>query len=368
LLNDAVVVCVGGEAMSRLARRALEPESAYEALRRVRAVEDAHAALWAEGLISGEFHSGVGEEAVAVGVVAQLRDGDAMALDHRGTPALVARGVDPRALLLEAAGHEDGVGGGYGGHMHLVAPEVLAVTDGIVGSSGPTACGMALAARSRGGDAVAVAFFGEGAANQGMLLESLNLAVAWRLPVLFVCKDSGWAITTRSRRVTGGSLVRRARAFGMPGVDVDGWKIEVVTAAAKRLVERARAGAGPGFLLARVYRPGGHFAGDPMLRLVRDPLHEGALVVPGLLAAARATPGAAGRARARAGGDVVSRLAVLAWQHVRGDSDPVTYARRHLTPAVSQAVDARVSREVDTVLDEVRAALRPAGALVGGAR
>lgn len=343
--------------MTRSSRTSLEPGRGYEALTRIRAVEDAHAALWAEGLISGEFHSGVGEEAVAVGVVTQLRDGDAMALDHRGTPGLVARGVDPRVLLLEAAGGEQGLCAGSGGHMHLVAPEVTAVTDGIVGSSGPTACGMALAARHQRNHAVAVAFFGEGAANQGMLLESLNLAVAWRLPVVFVCKDSGWAITTRSRQVTGGPLLQRVRGFGMPARRVDGWKLDEVAAEAARLVERARVGAGPGFLLARVYRPGGHFAGDPMLRLLRDPVKEGRAMAPGLLAAGRIKPGAGGWVRAQAGRELAQRLGVLAWQHVLAGRDPVRYARRRLQPAVVRAIDDRVQRDLVALLGDVRAAL-----------
>jgi pyruvate dehydrogenase E1 component alpha subunit len=331
-------------------------------------VEDAHAVLWAEGLISGEFHSAVGEEAVGVGVVAQLRDGDATALDHRGTPVLVARGIDPRLLLLEAGGHERGLCAGHGGHMHLVAPELLAVTDGIVGSSGPTACGMALAARRQRPDAVAVAFFGEGAANQGMLLESLNLAVAWRLPVVFVCKDSGWAITTRSHDVTGGSLLRRARGFGMPASQVDGWKYDLVADAAARLVKRARAGAGPGFLLARVHRPGGHFAGDPMLRLLRDPRGEGRAQTAGLVAAATTKPGASGWCRARAGQELASRFAVLAWQQAREARDPLQYARRRLPSALAEMIEHRVAEEVDGVLGDVRAALRATEILTVGAR
>lgn len=347
---------------------ALDAESAYEALVRIRAVENAHAALWAEGLISGEFHSGVGEEAVALGVVGQLRDGDAMALDHRGTPALVARGVDARALLLEAAGCELGLCGGHGGHMHLVAPAVLAVSDGIVGSSGPTACGLALGARHDRADAVAVAFFGDGAVNQGMLLESFNLAVAWRLPVVFVCKDNGWAITTRSRDVTGGSVLARARAFGMPAVGVDGWKIDAVSDAAARLVERSRGGAGPGFLLARVRRPNGHFSGDPMLRTLHDPLGEGRELAPGLVAAARATPGASGPDRARAAGELCRRFAALAWQHARGDRDPVAHARRRLPAADADLIDERVTREVDAVLADVRSAATGSASLIGGVR
>src|SRR4030042_416765 len=134
------------------------------------------------------MHSGTGEEAIIAGVVTQLREGDAMALDHRGTAALLMRGVDPVLILRELLGRPDGLCGGMGGHMHLFSPAHLAASSGIVGAAGPAAVGFALANLHLRPGKVAVAFFGEGATNQGMLLESWNLAAAWKLPVLFVCK------------------------------------------------------------------------------------------------------------------------------------------------------------------------------------
>jgi TPP-dependent pyruvate/acetoin dehydrogenase alpha subunit len=154
-----------------------------------RLFEEAVAKLWHDGLISGEMHLGTGEEAVVAGVVSQLREGDAMALDHRGSAALIMRGLDPVLIIRELLGCPDGLCGGMGGHMHLFSREYLAASSGIVGAAGPAAAGFALAANRLRPGSIAVAFFGEGSMNQGMLMESMNLASAWNLPVLFVCKD-----------------------------------------------------------------------------------------------------------------------------------------------------------------------------------
>lgn len=242
----------------------------FRTMAEVRAFEEALGELWHRGLISGELHLGIGEEGAVVGVVDHLRGGDSMAIDHRSTPPLVARGTDLRALTLEMLGHPDGLCHGRGGHMHLFDPYRLVASSGIVGAAACTACGFALAHQRRRTGNVAVAFFGDGAANQGMVLEALNLASAWRLPVVFVCKDNRWAITTRSARVTGGSLVRRARAFGLPAVKVDGRRPWAVWKAAGRAVDRARTGGGPSFLLVRVPRPRGHFEDDALVHLARD--------------------------------------------------------------------------------------------------
>ncbi len=184
--------------------------------------------LWQEGAISGEMHLSMGEEAVVVGIVDQLVDGDAMALDHRGTAPLLVRGVDPVAMLREFLGRSDGLCGGMGGHMHLFSPNLLAASSGIVGSSGPAAVGFALANHRLRPGKIAVAFFGEGAANQGMMLESFNLCAVWKLPVMFVCKDNDLAVSTISSGVTGGYLIERATAFGLRAVEVDGSDVEEV--------------------------------------------------------------------------------------------------------------------------------------------
>jgi pyruvate dehydrogenase E1 component alpha subunit len=170
---------------------------------RIRHFERTIAELWREGRICGEMHLGIGEEAIAAGVVAHLREGDGLAVDHRSTPPLVARGVDLEAMLLEMLGSEDGLCRARGGHMHLFSAEHLAASSGIVGAGGPMACGFALAAQRLRPGAVGVGFFGDGAMNQGMLLEALNLAQAWRLPVLFVCKDNRWAISPHAHARSG---------------------------------------------------------------------------------------------------------------------------------------------------------------------
>ena len=254
----------------------MEPNlwSLYRQMLRCRRFEESVKDLWEKGKISGEMHLGIGEEAIAAGVVDHLREGDAMALDHRGTSPLVVRGVDLVSLLREFLGLENGLCSGMGGHMHLFSPQHLTASSGIVGAAGPCAAGFAMAAQYLRPGNIAVAFFGDGAMNQGMLMESLNLSVVWKLPVLFVCKDNEWAITTRSPSVTGGSLIARAQSFGMPAMEVDGADVEAVWDAAAQGVARARTGDGPAFLLVRCSRIEGHFLGDPLLRVVQKPLQQ----------------------------------------------------------------------------------------------
>ncbi len=246
----------------------------YEHMYRSRLFEEAVSRQWKEGRISGEMHLSIGEEAVVAGTVLQLQEGDAMALDHRGTSPMVMRGVDMVRLLREFMGQADGLCCGKGGHMHLFSRQHLAASSGIVGASGPAAAGFALAARHLRPGTIALAFFGEGAMNQGMLLEAMNLAVVWKLPLVFVCKDSKWAITTVSATVTGGKLTKRAESFGMPAVEIDGTDAEAVWYAARDAMKRARSGRGPSFLLAACPHPEGHFLGDPLLRITRNPVKE----------------------------------------------------------------------------------------------
>ncbi len=246
----------------------------YRMMLTSRRLEEELSKLWREGLISAEMHLGIGEEGIVAGVVDHLSDGDAVASDHRSTPPFVMLGVDLTAIAAECLGSGAGLGRGLGGHMHLMSGDHLAAASGIVGCSGPLACGFALAHQHLRPDRVAVAFFGEGAMNQGMLMESLNLAGCWRLPVVFVCKDNGMAITTPSERVTAGNLPDRVRGFGIPAVEVDGSDVEAVWRAAGEAVLRARRGGGPGYIHASCVRPDGHFLGDPLLRIVRSPVSE----------------------------------------------------------------------------------------------
>jgi len=323
-----------------------------------RLFEEAVAALWQEGLISGEMHLGTGEEAVIAGVVSQLREGDALALDHRATAALLARGVDPTLLLREMLGRPGGLCGGMGGHMHLFSPEHLAASSGIVGAAGPAAAGFALAAQHLRPGCVAVAFFGEGAMNQGMLLESLNLAAAWQLPALFVCKDDGWAITTRPQASTAGDLQDRARGLGVPAVAVDGLELLPVWQAAAAALERARSGGGPSFLHARCVHLEGHFLGFQLLRLARHPLQE-MLPIAGPLLRSFLRPGGAPLGHRLSGlGAVMAAGPAAARDPARQQADdPVTRARAALDgdPDDLRRLEEAVEREL---LAAVTAALR----------
>jgi TPP-dependent pyruvate/acetoin dehydrogenase alpha subunit len=325
----------------------------YALMLKSRLLEEAIAKLWHDGLISGEMHLGTGEEAIIAGVVAHLREGDAMALDHRGTAALMMRGVDPALILREMLGRSDGLCGGKGGHMHLFSKEHLSASSGIVGAAGPAAAGFALAGQYFRPGSVAVAFFGEGAMNQGMLLESMNLASAWKLPVLFVCKDDGWAITTQSRTVTGGDLKERARGLGIPATDVDGLDVSKVWEASGPAIERARSGRGPAFLHARCVHFEGHLLGFQLIALTRDPLKEISRI---LITLTRSflRPGGAGLCERLAGVKTVLKAAQSTWRDPRRDldNDPVRRARLALRsdqPRL-QELESQIRKEIHDAL------------------
>ena len=333
-----------------------DPWSLYRQMLRSRLFEEAVARLWRQGAISGEMHLGTGEEGIIAGVVDHLRDGDAMALDHRGTAALLMRGVDPVLLLRELLGRPDGLCGGMGGHMHLFSPRHLAASSGIVGASGPAAAGFALAAQYLRPGAVAVAFFGEGAANQGMLLESMNLAAAWQLPVLFVCKDNGWSLTTRSETTTGGRLTERARAFGLNAAYADGLDVTNVWGAAGQAVRRARDGGGPTFLQARCTHLEAHFLDDQLLRVARRPVRGLLPLIPPLARSFLRLKGAAWRQRFEGLGVILGLITQSRRDHHTGPEDPVLWTRRRLASepdrleALEDEVEGEIRRAVEAAL------------------
>ena len=330
----------------------------YRQMLRARAYELAVEDLWNHGLISGEMHLGTGEEAVAAGVVTQLGDGDGLALTHRCSPALVVRGVPLAPMLKELLGAEDGLCGGRGGHMHLFSKEHLAATSGIVGASLPTAAGFALANRRLRPRAIAVAFTGAGAMNQGMALETLNLAVAWRLPLVIVCIDNGWAITTTSNSMTGGSLVERAGGFGMRAETVDGRDVRAVHKAAAKQIERARRGKGPSFLLATCPRLDGHFLGDPLIRMAKKPIAEGREVFGSVLSSVVSRGG--GGLADRAGG-MTQMMSVLAKARGgatrQGRGDPIVAVHKTMKKheAERDRIDMEVAAEIDAAVAEALA-------------
>jgi TPP-dependent pyruvate/acetoin dehydrogenase alpha subunit len=328
--------------------------SLYGLMFRSRLFEEAITRLWNDGLISGEMHLGTGEEAIDAGIVAQLRDGDAMALDHRNTPALLMRGVDAVAILRELLGRPSGLCGGLGGHMHLASRQHLAAASGIVGGTGPAGVGFALAAKTLRPGTLAVSFFGEGAMNQGMLLESMNLASAWKLPALFVCKDDGWSITAASAEMTGGDLAERARGLGLETAEVDGLDVEAVWAAAEVAMSGIRAGGKPVFLRARCTHLEGHFLGFQLLRAVREPLKEaGSIAVP--LAGSLLRPGGGSLAERVSGlREVLARMRAALADPARGEAgDPVARVRARLTDvARRESVERDVERAVASAVAE----------------
>jgi pyruvate dehydrogenase E1 component alpha subunit len=215
------------------------------------------------GPVPGEMHLAAGQEPVAVGVCAHLDQADSVVGTHRPHHFAIAKGVPLNKMAAEIFGKATGLGHGKGGHMHLFDPDHKFSCSGIIGASLPPACGAALAAKKNGTNAVAVAFFGEGAANQGSFHESLNLAALWHLPVIFVCEDNSWAISVpKSASTAIASNADRASAYGIPGVRVDHNDALEVFEVAGEAVNRARRGDGPSLIEVKTDRYLGHFQGD----------------------------------------------------------------------------------------------------------
>jgi acetoin:2,6-dichlorophenolindophenol oxidoreductase subunit alpha len=227
------------------------------------------------GPVPGEMHLAAGQEPVAVGVCAHLNDGDTVVGTHRPHHFAIAKGVPMERMAAEIFGKQTGLGRGKGGHMHLFDPAHKFSCSGIIGASLPPACGAALAAKKQGTDAVAVAFFGEGAANQGSFHESLNLAALWHLPVVFVCEDNSWAISVpKSASTAVASNADRAAAYGMPGVRVEKNDALEVFEVAGQAVARARRGEGPSLIEVKTDRYLGHFQGDAEAYRPKDEVGE----------------------------------------------------------------------------------------------
>jgi pyruvate dehydrogenase E1 component alpha subunit len=291
------------------------------------------------------MHTGIGEEAIVAGTVDHLQEGDAMALDHRGTAPLIMRGVDIVALLHEFLGNPEGLCRGYGGHMHLFSRELMTASSGIVGASGPLGSGFALALQYLHPGKLALAFFGEGALNQGMLLESFNLASAWKLPVLFVCKDNSLAITTDSSSVTAGTICDRIKGFGIPVVEVDGSDVKAVWEAGFETVRHIREGNGPYFIHARCAHLEGHFLGDPLLSITRDTLNQVKQRSGPLLKSVTTRKGASFSERLK-GMKKISALAAKAVKQSRKNHDPVALTRKSLSGEKSRLL--KLEEEVKT--------------------
>ena len=223
------------------------------------------------GPVPGEMHLAAGQEPVAVGICAHLKQEDTVVGTHRPHHFAIAKGVSLDKMTAEMFGKVTGLGKGKGGHMHLFDPVHKFSCSGIIGASLPPACGAGLAARKMGKDWVAVAFFGEGAANQGSFHESLNLAALWHLPVIFVCEDNKWAISVPKSHATSVEWVAdRASAYGMPGIRVPNNDAQEVFEAVAPAIARARRGEGPSLIEVKTDRYLGHFQGDPEVYRPKD--------------------------------------------------------------------------------------------------
>jgi TPP-dependent pyruvate/acetoin dehydrogenase alpha subunit len=217
----------------------------------------------AAGPVPGEMHLAAGQEPVAVGVMYHLKPGDAITATHRPHHVAIAQGVDLKAMAAEIFGKDTGLGHGKGGHMHLFSVEPNFGCSGIIGEGMPVAVGAALAFKKRGLDNVAVSFFGDGAANQGVFHESLNLAALWDLPVVFICEDNAFAISVpKSESTAISDNSDRAAGYGIPGVLVPRNDPVAVYEVAEVAIRRARAGEGPSLIEVRTDRLWGHFEGD----------------------------------------------------------------------------------------------------------
>ena len=219
--------------------------------------------LYMRALMPGLAHLYIGEEAVAVGICEALRQDDYITSTHRGHGHCLAKGASPDRMFAELLGKEAGYCRGKGGSMHIADPATGNLgANAIVAGSAGIATGAAFSAKSMGKGQVAVCFFGEGALGQGVVYEVMNLAALWKLPVIYVCENNLYTEYTHFKETTAGDILERGRAFGVPSESVDGQDVRAVYGTATRLVERARRGEGPAFLLCNTYRYTGHHVGD----------------------------------------------------------------------------------------------------------
>ena len=299
----------------------VDPVRLYRTVRLIRRFEERAIDLVRAGEIVGGIHPYLGQEGIAAGVCAALRDEDLVTGTHRGHGHVLAKGADPARMLAELCGRVTGLNRGRGGSMHAADFGVGVLgANAIVGAAGAILTGAVWARRRRGDDVVGATFFGDGAVNEGMLLEAFNLAALWRVPVLFVCENNGYATTMPVEGAVAGTIAGRAAAFGMPAAAVDGQDPEAVRDVTVAAVARMRAGAGPELVEAHTYRFDAHHTFEHQVRLDYRPPEEVA----------------AGRAR-----------------------DPVDIQGARLPAAVRAEVDAAVEAELDAAVDHALAAPHP---------
>jgi TPP-dependent pyruvate/acetoin dehydrogenase alpha subunit len=235
----------------------------YRRMTLIRLFEEQANELYRTAKMPGLTHLYIGEEAIAVGVCSALRRDDWITSTHRGHGHCLAKGAEVARMFAELLGKEAGYCSGKGGSMHIADHENGNLgANAIVGGSTGIATGAAFSAKRRGTDRVAACFFGEGALGQGLLYEVMNLASLWALPVVYVCENNQYNEYTHFLETTAGEILARPRAFGIEALEVDGQDVRAVYGATAGLVERARSGGGPAFLLCNTYRYHGHHVGD----------------------------------------------------------------------------------------------------------
>jgi acetoin:2,6-dichlorophenolindophenol oxidoreductase subunit alpha len=249
--------------------------SLCERMIRIRAFEEKVQALFKLGKLPGFVHLYIGQEAVAVGACSVLRDGDRITSTHRGHGHLIAKGADVGRMMAELFGRRTGYCKGKGGSMHIFDFRLgILGANGIVGGGIPIATGAALADSVLSRDNVTVAFFGDGAANQGVLHEALNLSAIWSLPVIYLCENNQYTEWMRTEDITAGRIADRAHAFGIPGVQVDGNDVFAIRDTVRAAVDRARRGEGPSLIEALTYRHLAHNEGEEVFSGVYRPPEE----------------------------------------------------------------------------------------------
>jgi len=299
----------------------------FEQMSLIRRFEERAGQLYGMGLIGGFCHLYIGEEAVAVGVVGARADGDQVITSYRDHGYALACGMDPGAVMAELTGRVGGASHGKGGSMHIFAPEKgFYGGHGIVGAQVSLGTGLAFANRYRNEDKVAFVVFGEGAANQGQVYESFNMAALWKLPAVYIIENNRYAMGTAAERSASETrFYRRGLSFGIPGQDVDGMDVDAVREAAGRAAAHARAGRGPYLLEMKTYRYRGHSMSDPAKYRQREEV-----------------------------------------EAVRRERDPIERVRRRIVeadPARAQElndIEARVRARIDEAVDLAKASPEPA--------
>ena len=250
----------------------METLTAYSLMLTIRFFEEAIERLFLEGRVMGTAHTCIGQEAVAVGVAAALEARDAMTTTHRGHGHFLARGADAGRAMAELFGRATGYSHGRGGSQMMMEPAIgFYGANGITGGSIPFATGLALDAQMRASGRVTACFFGDGASNQGVFHEALNIASLWKLPVLYIVENNGYAMSTSTARgVANPHIADRAVAYGMPGVSVDGNDLFAVRDTVAALAADLRAGKGPALLECVTYRLSGHSRGDTRVYRTRE--------------------------------------------------------------------------------------------------